>query len=56
MAKGMAMSLLRFLEARGITVSPEQRQEILDCADLDRLDLWVSRAALAASADEVLQE
>ncbi|HEX4964024.1 MAG TPA: Uma2 family endonuclease [Thermoanaerobaculia bacterium] len=54
--KGMAMSILRVLEMRGIAVSPDQRREILSCADLDRLDRWVSRGALAASADEVLQD
>jgi hypothetical protein len=37
-------------------VSPAQRQEISRCADLDRLDRWLDRAALASSADEALQE
>jgi putative restriction endonuclease len=55
-AEGIATSILRFLEKRGIAVSPDQRQEILSCADLDRLDRWLDRAALAATADEVLQE
>jgi hypothetical protein len=55
-AQGMAMSILRLLETRSITVSPVQRQEILLCADLDRLDHWLSRAASAASADEIFQE
>jgi hypothetical protein len=53
--EGMAISILRFLETRGIAVSPDQRQEILRCADLDRLNRWLDRAALAATADEVLQ-
>jgi hypothetical protein len=53
--EGIATSILRFLEKRGITVSPDQRQEILRCADLDRLDRWLDRAALATTADEVLQ-
>jgi Putative restriction endonuclease len=54
--EGMATSILRVLEMRGIAVSPAQRQEILRCADLDRLDLWLGRVALASSAEEVLQE
>jgi putative restriction endonuclease len=54
MAEGMAMSILRVLETRSIAVSPDQRQEILRCADLDRLNHWLGRAVLAASADEVL--
>jgi hypothetical protein len=54
-AEGIAAAILTVLEARGIAVSPAQRQEILHSADLDRLDRWLSRAALASSADEVLQ-
>jgi hypothetical protein len=54
-SEGMATAVLRVLETRGIAVSPAQRQEILRCADLDRLDRWLARAALATAADEVLQ-
>jgi len=53
--EGIATSILRFLEKRGIAVSPDQRQEILSCADLDRLDRWLDRAALATTADDILQ-
>ena len=53
--EGTAMSILRVLETRGITVSPEQRQEILCCADLDRLRHWLRRTALATTADEIIQ-
>ncbi len=53
--EGIALSILRFLETRGIAVSPDQRQEILRCTDLDRLNRWLDRAALATTADEVLQ-
>jgi hypothetical protein len=55
-AEGIAAAILRILEARSIAVNPAQKREILHCADLDRLDRWLSRAALASSADEVLQE
>ena len=55
-AEGTAGAILTILEARGIAVSPEQRQEILRCHDLDRLDRWLRRAALASSASEVLAE
>ena len=54
-AQGIAKSILEVLETRGIVVSPEQRQEILRCADLDRLRHWLRRAVLAATADEALQ-
>lgn len=54
-AQGIAKSILRVLETRGIAVSPDQREQILGCADLDRLSQWLDRAVLAASADETLQ-
>ena len=50
----LATSILSVLEARGIAVSPEQRQEILRCVDLDRLRHWLRRAVLAATVDEVI--
>jgi len=55
-ARGEAKSILRFLEARGVAVSPAQREEILRCSDLDRLDQWLDRAARASSADELMAE
>jgi len=55
-AKGVAQSILGFLEARGLAVSEARRQEILSCQDLDRLHRWLQRAALASSADEVTSE
>lgn len=54
--KGKAAAILKFLETRGIPASEAQRQEILGCQDLDRLDRWLGRAALASSADEVISE
>jgi len=53
-AEGTARLILTVLEVRGIAVSQAQRQEILSCRDLDRLDQWLHRAALASSADEIL--
>jgi Putative restriction endonuclease len=55
-ARGMARSVFQVLEARGLEVSEAQRQEILGCRDLDRLDRWLRRAATLASADEILSE
>lgn len=48
-----ADAILQILEARGVAMSPAQRQEILGCSDLDRLNRWLRRAAFASSADEV---
>jgi hypothetical protein len=56
LAEGTARSILRVLESRGIAVETEQRQEILRCLDLDRLDRWLRRAVLAAAAAEVTAE
>jgi hypothetical protein len=55
-AEGMAEAILRVLEARGVAVSAAQRQEILRCHDLDRLDRWLFRATLASSTDEITSE
>lgn len=55
-AKGRAGAILQVLEARGIATSPAQRQEILGCTDISRLDRWLARAVVAASADEVTAE
>ena len=55
-AAGLAESILTVLEARGIPASEAQREEILGCRDLDRLDRWLLRAALASFADELTSE
>ncbi len=52
-AQGIAESILEVLEARGITVNPAQRDEILGCSDIDRLKRWLWEATLATTADEV---
>jgi len=55
-AEGVAESILRVLEARGVSVSLAQRGKILCCFDLEQLDRWLRRATLATTADEVLVE
>jgi hypothetical protein len=55
-AEGVAESILKVLTARDIAVSEAQRQEILSCRDLDRLDRWLARAVLASSVEEVTAE
>lgn len=52
--EGKAESVLDILEARGIAVSDEQRQQISSCKDLGQLKRWVIRASTVASADELL--
>ncbi|HEX2550975.1 MAG TPA: hypothetical protein VHK64_05220 [Nocardioidaceae bacterium] len=53
-ARGVARSILKILDARGVTVSLAQREEILGCTDLERLDRWLLRAGVVTSADEVM--
>jgi hypothetical protein len=53
-ALGKAEGVLKILEARGIAVGSEQREEILGCTDAERLDRWLLRAGVATSADEVM--
>jgi hypothetical protein len=55
-SEGVAESILRILEARGVAVSPAQREEILHCSDRGRLDRWLLRAVQASSAGEVTAE
>jgi hypothetical protein len=55
-AKGRAEDILRILELRGVPESESQRREVLRCRDLERLDRWLGRALLAASANEVTSE
>lgn len=52
-AQGVAEAILTILDARGISVSPTHREEISSCHDVDRLNRWLRRAAVAFSADEV---
>jgi len=51
-----AESVLKVLAARHVIVTEAQRMEVLSCRDLGRLDRWLQKAVLAASAHEVLAE
>ena len=55
-AKGEAKSVLAVLEARGIAVTEEQRQQILQCADLQRLNLWVRKAVTLTDVGELFAQ
>ncbi|MET8159889.1 hypothetical protein ABZT47_26260 [Sphaerisporangium sp. NPDC005289] len=45
--------LLLVLDARGITLSEDQRDEILECSDPVRIEKWGRRAATIGSVDEL---
>ena len=55
-AKGEAKAVLRFLEARGISVPTEARDRIAGCTDLDLLNRWLDRTPHVESADELFAE
>jgi hypothetical protein len=53
---GEAKSVLKILDARRLATSQEQRQRVMSCTDEARLDLWLTRAITAATADEVFAD
>ena len=54
--RGEAKSLLLVLEARGVPLTQEQRDLVMSCADVDKLDGWLKRAVAATSADDVFKD
>ena len=55
-ALGEINAVLTILETRGIAVSPEQRQRIQQCSDLDTASRWVRKAVTLSSVDELFDE
>lgn len=54
--EGRVSALLAVLAAKGIAVDATSHARIEACADLDRLDAWIRRAALASSLGDVLDD
>ena len=50
-AAGRAADVLDFLDARGLLVTPEQRDRIIGCTDLEMLKIWIRRSATITSVD-----
>ncbi|MGW1168664.1 hypothetical protein [Streptomyces sp. NPDC001153] len=55
-AKGEAKAILRFLEARGISVPKEARDRIAGCTDPGLLIRWLDRTPHAESVDDLFAE
>ncbi|NRQ34186.1 hypothetical protein HII36_20365 [Nonomuraea sp. NN258] len=55
-AEGEAKALRAVLEARGLEITDEQRQAIENCRDTEQLLTWTTRAATAATAEEIFGE
>ncbi|MEV5507355.1 hypothetical protein [Streptomyces orinoci] len=55
-AEERARLVLVALERRGISASPEVRQRVTECKDLDTLQIWLDRAFSVATADELFAD
>jgi hypothetical protein len=53
-AEGKADAILLVLRSRGLPVSAEQRQRILDCTRATTLDSWLKKAATVRSVGQLL--
>ncbi len=56
LAKGRAEAVVMALEARGLDVTPEQRERILSCTDPDVARRWIGLAFTANAVDELFQD
>jgi len=52
-AEGVAESVLRVLDKRGVALTDEQRAHIEGCIDREQLNEWLDRAVTATQASEV---
>jgi hypothetical protein len=52
-AKGEAKAVLSVLSTRGIEVPDDARRRIMECTDVELLDVWVRRAITADSVDDL---
>jgi flagellar biosynthesis/type III secretory pathway protein FliH len=55
-AEGKAEAVLRLLNAREITLSREQREQVASSTDSAQLDCWFDRAVTARTAAEVFAD
>jgi predicted transposase/invertase (TIGR01784 family) len=55
-AEGEAKAVLAVLDARGLAITDQQRQQILECTDLDRLDGWIRKAVTLADVSELFEK
>ncbi len=52
--EGKAEAILQVLVARGIEVPEDLAGQIRSCRDMDTLNRWIGRVAVASSAEELL--
>ncbi|MFI1796894.1 hypothetical protein ACH427_05965 [Streptomyces sp. NPDC020379] len=51
-----ALMVMRVLRNRDVAVSPEVRERVSSCTDLDTLERWLDRAFIVATAEELFSE
>jgi hypothetical protein len=51
--EGEATAIVEFLQARGIEVPDEVREQITSCTDAEQLLVWIRRAAFVKTADDL---
>ena len=54
--RGKAEAVLAMLDTRGVPLDRDARDQILGERDLARLERWIARAIVCASAAELLAE
>jgi predicted transposase YdaD len=54
-AEEAARSVLLVLAARGVHVTDEARGRIESCADVEQLERWIARAAVAGTPEELFE-
>lgn len=55
-AEGKAESILAVLEARGMSITAEERARVLNSKDVAELDRWLKRAVSVANVAELLSQ
>ena len=53
---GIALSVLRVLDKRGVRLSEEARQRVLGCGDQELLGQWLDRALTVSEETELFGE
>lgn len=54
-ARGLVNAVLRVLKNRGIHLTGQARQHILDCTDIDQANTWLDRATTAHTIEDILK-
>ena len=53
--EALVRSLTRIIEARGLALSPAQRERIESCQELETLERWLERAIGISSTAELFE-